>query len=682
MLPPSPTPAATPIPARSPARSPTAARTGGGVLNLVVASGSLTLSNAGTGQSATAFSGTTTVNNRETLGLAGVAAFPVGNNIQNDGSLVVDDPSITDTVTVGNVSGATAATVTSSTTLQVSNLNQAAGLVNNGTVIVVGSGPNVVGPISGLGTLDLASPLQLAASSGCPPCPPSTSPATAPSTSTTTTSSSTTARGNGPHRLHRRPARHRLQRRCLERPGGIISSAAAANSNPQLRPRLRRLRRPGNPAGLSSGTIEIKYTLLGDADLNGIVNGTDFGILAANFNKGVSGWDQGDFDYHDVVNGHDFGDLAANFNKGATGAPSAPRPRRPRDPRLRPGQRPAGRCPRAGDGWDGHHGRSGIAGAATEKSPVGRRDAPHEAGRFGVRMFRSKASTRRGGFTLVELLVVIGIIAILIGILLPALNKARLQGGFVQCQSNLRQMATAEIMFAQDHKGYVQTCTDQEWALKYDGWGTNAPNYMFSYRGLSGPVTASYGTYSEAIWDWASALTPYLGRGGTTGTDSNFTYGDTDRLQSKVFQCPSDVWMTDSNPGYALINNVNSASFPASNALFPYQPVSYGINADITMVINMYNTLNEGVFNPSGSMFIPNVFHGPPSHTAGTVYGALLGCHLDRVYKAAEVLLFADCGTRPFDPTGTGAEPIPSPSTPTTASISPPITPSPPSAQA
>jgi hypothetical protein len=93
---------------------------------------------------------------------------------------------------------------------------------------------------------------------------------------------------------------------------------------PQLRRRLRRLGRPGNPAGLSAGTIEIKYTLLGDANLDGIVNGVDFGILAANFNKGVTGWDEGDFDYNNIVNGTDFADLASNFNKGANGASFGP----------------------------------------------------------------------------------------------------------------------------------------------------------------------------------------------------------------------------------------------------------------------------------------------------------------------------------------------------------------------
>jgi MYXO-CTERM domain-containing protein len=76
----------------------------------------------------------------------------------------------------------------------------------------------------------------------------------------------------------------------------------------------------GNPAGLSSGTIEIKYTLLGDTNLDGTVNGVDFGILAANFNKGVAGWDKGDFNYDNAVNGVDFGFLAANFNKGDSGA--------------------------------------------------------------------------------------------------------------------------------------------------------------------------------------------------------------------------------------------------------------------------------------------------------------------------------------------------------------------------
>lgn len=72
-------------------------------------------------------------------------------------------------------------------------------------------------------------------------------------------------------------------------------------------------------SGLGSGQIELKYTLLGDANLDGVVNGSDFSILAANFGLGVTNWDQGNFLYGSAVNGSDFSALAANFGQGDSG---------------------------------------------------------------------------------------------------------------------------------------------------------------------------------------------------------------------------------------------------------------------------------------------------------------------------------------------------------------------------
>ena len=100
---------------------------------------------------------------------------------------------------------------------------------------------------------------------------------------------------------------------------GINSTAAAANSA-SYGIGYADSADPGNPAGLAPGQIEVMYTLLGDANLDGKVNGTDFAILAANFNQSVTGWDQGDFNYDGKVNGTDFAFLASNFNQGASQA--------------------------------------------------------------------------------------------------------------------------------------------------------------------------------------------------------------------------------------------------------------------------------------------------------------------------------------------------------------------------
>ena len=87
---------------------------------------------------------------------------------------------------------------------------------------------------------------------------------------------------------------------------------------------------------------------------------------------------------------------------------------------------------------------------------------------------------RRRGFTLVELLVVIGIIAVLIGVLLPTLGKARDAANRSACLSNIRQLSNAWIMYANDNKGNLVfaengSVDDPSNKDKRDGWVIDVP---------------------------------------------------------------------------------------------------------------------------------------------------------------------------------------------------------------
>lgn len=71
-----------------------------------------------------------------------------------------------------------------------------------------------------------------------------------------------------------------------------------------------------NSPDTTANTVELMYTLAGDADLSGSVNALDLGRLLSNYNK-PGAWDQGDFDYSGSVNALDLGKLLSNYNQNA-----------------------------------------------------------------------------------------------------------------------------------------------------------------------------------------------------------------------------------------------------------------------------------------------------------------------------------------------------------------------------
>jgi Dockerin type I domain len=80
---------------------------------------------------------------------------------------------------------------------------------------------------------------------------------------------------------------------------------------------------PGNPAGLAPDTIEIMFTLLGDANLDGTVNSEDFTLFSEHLGQSGQTWDDGDFNYDGTVNTEDFTLFSQNLGQSASLAAEA-----------------------------------------------------------------------------------------------------------------------------------------------------------------------------------------------------------------------------------------------------------------------------------------------------------------------------------------------------------------------
>ena len=189
----------------------------------------------------------------------------------------------------------------------------------------------------------------------------------------------------------------------------------------------------------------------------------------------------------------------------------------------------------------------------------------------------SRISFRRrlpNGFTLVELLVVIGIIALLISILLPSLATAREQANRTKCLSNIRQIAIAFQGYANDNKFWLPSPAPYNIFRKED----------FLHWEISGSGSAGAGNRSLD----ESGVAPYMGR----------------PFNEVLWRCPSDIidgrLRTGNYNGYRYSYVMNGLASPFYQTAVQKRPITRYINS--TQKVLIYEEDEQTIDDGYGTM--------------------------------------------------------------------------------
>ena len=285
---------------------------------------------------------------------------------------------------------------------------------------------------------------------------------------------------------------------------------------------------------------------------------------------------------------------------------------------------------------------------------------------------------RFSGFTLVELLVVIGIIALLISILLPSLARAREQSRMTKCISNQREVSKGAATFQNDHRGRVQLVashaigggSSQSAVDAVDPTRTTFEYYDYPEEEYPGSLNSiknkelviwpvAYGevagfTFGKKNWKWGARADNYADA-------VNLVRESIEEGSYRLGVCPSDK-IAIGTPGWPDSDGVGDGTFTAT-LLAPgdleenddanevkrhyYGALSYAMNEDIV-----------GAEIPEDDEIIPGCFKGrggatPAAALAAECFGGTDGCagkrlagDMDKVFQASNTIFMIDGGVQ------------------------------------